>query len=62
MVVPTRIPDEQERMREKLGKVLPELKADLISGSDSIRDQLVFVLARRLDAFAWMKTIYGILR
>ena len=50
--IPTRLPDEQERRREKLCKVLAELKIDLISFSDSIRHQLVSVLARRLDAFA----------
>ena len=52
MAVPTRLPDEQERRREKLCKMLAELKIDLISVSDAIRHQLVSVLARRLDAFA----------
>ena len=50
--VPTRLPDEQERRREKLCKVLAELKIELISVSDAIRHQFVSVLARRLDAFA----------
>ena len=52
MAVPTRLADEQERTREKLCKVLAELKIDLISVSDAIRHQLVSVLARRLDALA----------
>ena len=52
VVVPTRLPDEQARRREKLCKVLAELKIDLISVSDSIRHQLFSVLARLLDAFA----------
>ena len=52
MAVPTRLPDEQERRREKLCKVLAELKIELISVWDAIRPQLVSVLARRLDAFA----------
>ena len=52
MAVPTRLSDEQERRREKLCKVLAELKIDLISVSEAIRHQLVSVLARRLDAFA----------
>ena len=52
VAVPTRLPDEQERRQEKLSKVLAELKIDMISVRDSIRHQLVSVLARRLDAFA----------
>ena len=52
VAVPTRLPDEQERRREKLCKVLAELKIDLISVSDAIRHQLVSVLARRLVALA----------
>ena len=50
--VTTRLPDEQERRCEKLCKVPAEVKIELISVSDSIRHQLVNVLARRLDAFA----------
>ena len=50
--VPTRLSDEQERRREKLCKVLAEKKFVLICVSDSIRHQLMSVLARRLDAFA----------
>ena len=52
MAVPTRLPDEQALRREKLCKVLAELKINLISVSDSIRHQLLSVLARRLDVFA----------
>ena len=40
VAVPTRLPDEQERMREKLCKVLAELKIDLISVSDAIKHNL----------------------
>ena len=46
VVVPTGLPDEQERRREKLCKVLAELKIDLISVSDSIRQQVVRVMSR----------------
>ena len=52
MAVLTRLPDEQERRRDKLCKLLAELKIELISVSDSIPHQLVSVLARPLDAFA----------
>ena len=51
VVVPTRLPDEQARRREKLWKVLAELKIDLISVRDSNRHQVVSLLGRRLDAF-----------
>ena len=52
VVVPTRLRDEQERRREKLCKVLAEVKIDFIPVSHSIRHQVVSVLARRLDSFA----------
>ena len=51
MAVQTRLPHEQERWREELWKVLAELKIDLISVFDAIRQQLVSVFARRLAAF-----------
>ena len=44
VVVPTRLHDEQERRREKLGKGLAEKKIDLITVRESIRDQLLSVL------------------
>ena len=52
MAVPTGLPYVQEHRREKLCKVLTELKIDLISVSDSILHELVSVWARRLDASA----------
>ena len=39
VVVPTRLPDEEEQMREKLCNVLVELRNDLISVRDSIQHQ-----------------------
>ena len=52
VAVPTRLPDEQDRRRDKLWKVLPELKIELISVSDEMRHSLVAVLAGGQDAFA----------
>ena len=52
VVVQTRLPEEQERRREKLCNMMGELKIDLISVSDSILHELVSVWARRLDASA----------
>ena len=52
VLLPTRLPDEQNGRLEKLRKVQAELKIDLISVKDSIQHQLVGVLARLLDAFA----------
>ena len=43
---PAHLPDQQERRREKLGKVLAELKIELISVSELIRDQLVSISCR----------------
>ena len=51
-VVPARLPDEQERRREKLCNLLAELKIDLISVRSSIRHQVMSILARGLDAGA----------
>ena len=59
VVVPTRLPDEHARRREKLCKVLAELKIDLISVTDSISHQLLRVLAQRLDAFALDDDVVG---
>ena len=50
--VPTRLADEEECRREKVCKVIAELKMVLISDRDSIRHQMVSVLARGLEAFA----------
>ena len=52
VAVPTQIPDAQERRREKLCKVLADLKIDMIFVSDPIRHQLLSILARRIDALA----------
>ena len=52
VAVPTRLPDEQERRRNKLCNVLAEQKIELISVSDTIRHQVVRFFARRLDGFA----------
>ena len=52
VVVRTRLTDEQLRRPEKLCNVLSKRKIDLVCVGDSIRHQLLSVLARLLDAFA----------
>lgn len=50
MAVPSLLPEKQEGRREKLLKVLAELKIELIFVRECIRDQLLSVLAFGMDA------------
>ena len=52
VAVTTCLAEEEERRREKLCKVLAEMKIDLISLSESIPQQLMKVLSLLLDGFA----------